>query len=397
MGVIWRAFDLKADKPIALKALSNQIYQNESALVHLRRAVEKNAPLSNPHIVGIHEFVTAPQFIGISMELVEGEPASTLRNNKANGVFEASDIREWIEPLCSALQYAHDTGVAVHGDLKPAHLLLCTGQTLKIADFGISAKVDKKGGNDARPNVGTVGYMSPQQAAGEEVTPLDDIYSLGATFYDLLTGSPPFFDDVKQIAAPHEQRAIPLSLGERRAQLSVGEAPIPEVWESMIAECLSFDPGQRPKSAAEFAQALTSAGDAIVEIAAPAQVPESPDNLTATPGNESIRLIWTAAAGAEQYTLKQADQPGGPYVAIGQIESVTDCEIEGLTNGHLYYFAVEANSAAGNSQISNEASATPLSESEAPEPPSDVQGEADANCAILHWERCPNLGFHNRV
>src|SRR5437899_9220224 len=126
---------------------------------------------------------------------------------------------------------------------------------LKISDFGIARSL---GDSVSRLTLGqgrsgTLVYMSPQQLNGELCTHLDDIYSLGATIYELLTSKPPFYSGNidRQI-----QERVPPSMTERRKELDIEPALVPPIWEETVAACLAKDPTQRPQSAAEIAQRL---------------------------------------------------------------------------------------------------------------------------------------------
>jgi serine/threonine protein kinase len=126
---------------------------------------------------------------------------------------------------------------------------------LKIADFGIARTLAEslKSLTLEQGRSGTLCYMSPQQLDGERGSHLDDIYSLGATIYDLLTNKPPFYSG--NIDRQIHERSAP-SMTERRKDLNIEPAVVPQVWEDAVAACLAKDPTQRPQSAAEVAQRL---------------------------------------------------------------------------------------------------------------------------------------------
>src|SRR5205807_3960972 len=126
---------------------------------------------------------------------------------------------------------------------------------LKVSDFGIARSL---GDSVSRLTMeqgrsGTLVYMSPQQLGGERGTHLDDIYSLGASIYELLTSKPPFYSGNidRQIC----ERIAP-SMTERRKELDIEPASVPSIWEDTVAACLAKDPSRRPQSAAEVAQRL---------------------------------------------------------------------------------------------------------------------------------------------
>src|SRR5262249_11800479 len=149
--------------------------------------------LTHPHIVRVYDFVHDERLGCISMEYVNGDTLASSRCQKEQKVFESAELTVWVGQLCDALDYAHNHARIIHRDLKPANLMINQRGELKISDFGIArslgdsiSRLTTRGGSS-----GTLVYMSPQQLDGEHGTHLDDIYSLGATLYDLLTSKPP--------------------------------------------------------------------------------------------------------------------------------------------------------------------------------------------------------------
>jgi TolB-like protein/Flp pilus assembly protein TadD len=189
------------------------------------------------------------------MEYVDGETLSNLRAEKEQRVFEPDEIAAWITQLCDALDYAHNRARVIHRDLKPSNLMTNQRGDLKITDFGIARSLADSAtrltANQGRS--GTLVYMSPQQLGGDRSTHLDDIYSLGATVYELLASKPPFYTGNidRQIC----ERVAP-SMTERRKELDIEPAFVPQLWEETVAACLAKDPSRRPQSAAEVAQRL---------------------------------------------------------------------------------------------------------------------------------------------
>src|SRR6266478_2853608 len=263
MGVVWLARDQELERDVALKFLPNLMMQDHAALDDLKRETKRCLELTHPHIVRIHDFIHDERSGCISMEYVDGETLSNLRAEKERRVFEPDEIAAWISQFCEALNYAHDHAHVIHCDLKPANLMVNQRGSLKVSDFGIARNL-----NDSVSRLtaqqgrgGTLIYMSPQQLNGERCTHLDDIYSLGATIYELLASKPPFYSGNidRQIC----ERTAP-SMTERRKELDIEPALVPPAWEETVAACLAKDPTQRPQSAAEVAQRLQLAGPATV-------------------------------------------------------------------------------------------------------------------------------------
>jgi len=255
MGIVWLARDEELERDVALKFVPDLMIQDHSVFDQLKRETKRCLELTHPHIVRIHDFVHDERSGCISMEYIDGETLSNLRAEKEQKVFEPDEIADWTGQLCDALDYAHNHAKVVHCDLKPANLMVNQRGDLKVADFGIARSL---GDSVSRLTMeqdrsGTLIYMSPQQLNGERSTHLDDIYSLGASVYELLTSKPPFYSGNidRQIC---ERVAPPMT--ERRKELDIEPAFVPKIWEEVVASCLIKDASRRPQSAVEVAQRL---------------------------------------------------------------------------------------------------------------------------------------------
>jgi serine/threonine protein kinase len=273
MGVVWVAQDEKLDRRVALKFLPELVIHDAGLLDQMKRETRRSLELTHRNIVRIYDFVGDPDCACISMEYVDGPTLSALRVQRPNRVFEVDEIREWMTQACEALEYAHRQARIVHRDLKPANLMLNSKGELKIADFGIARSLTDSVSllTQSRGASGTLVYMSPQQLVGDRASHLDDIYSLGASIYDLLTGRPPFYTG--QIELQIRER-LPATMTQRRKELEV-ENPklIPAEWEEWVATCLSKDPGCRPQSAGELAVQLGLAKACYKQIQTPPREP----------------------------------------------------------------------------------------------------------------------------
>src|SRR5437879_11269102 len=255
MGIVWLAHDEELERDVALKFLPDLMIQDRAAFDQLRREAKRCLDLTHRHIVRIHDFVHDERSGGIAMEYIDGETLSNLRAEKERRVFEPDEITTWMSQLCDALDYAHNHAKVIHCDLKPANLIVNQRGDLKISDFGIARSltdsVSRLTAEQGRS--GTLVYMSPQQLSGERCTHLDDIYSLGASIYELLTSKPPFYSGNidRQIC----ERLAP-SMTELRKEFDNRPAFVPRLWEDTVAACLAKDPSRRPQSAAEGAQRL---------------------------------------------------------------------------------------------------------------------------------------------
>jgi serine/threonine protein kinase len=256
MGIVWLARDGELERDVALKFLPEPIVRDRAVLTDLKRETRRCLDLTHPHIVRIHDFVQDAETACISMEFVDGDTLSNMRSDKSSSVFEPEELGSWTRQLCDALDYAHKRARIVHRDLKPSNLMVNSKHDLKVTDFGIARSLSDSVSKltMARGTSGTLVYMSPQQLDGERASHLDDVYSLGATLYELLTSRPPFYSGglERQI---HQR--IPPSIKHRREELDMTSTEaLPLEWETTIAACLAKDPAQRPSSAGDVASRL---------------------------------------------------------------------------------------------------------------------------------------------
>lgn len=258
MGVVWLADDLKLERPVALKFLPSLIGLDPAAVKELKTETRRGLELSHPHIVRIYDFVDDEDAAAISMEFVDGKTLSELRMATDHGVFSVAQVSRWLPGICDALDYAHFQRKVVHRDLKPANIMLTTKEEVaKVADFGIARSLSDTMSRLSAAHIGTSGtlpYMSPQQAMGDRPLPTDDVYSLGATIYELLSGKPPFYRG--DLPTQINSKIAPLII-ERRQELEIKAADaIPKEWEDAISACLNKDPNLRPSCAGMLAEML---------------------------------------------------------------------------------------------------------------------------------------------
>jgi serine/threonine protein kinase len=263
MGVVWLAHDDELERNVALKFLPELIIHDRAVLGDMKRETRRSLDLTHKNIVRIYDFVHSDQSGCISMEYIDGDTLGNLRADKSHKVFETHDLKDWTSQLCDALDYAHNHARIIHRDLKPANLMVNKRGDLKVSDFGISRSLSDSVSmlTMEQGRSGTLVFMSPQQLDGERGSHLDDIYSFGATAYELLTSKPPFSSGNvdRQI-----REKIPPSMTLRRKELEIEGEPIDETWERVVAACLAKEPARRPQSFAEIAQKL--------EIASPKTV-----------------------------------------------------------------------------------------------------------------------------
>ena len=290
MGVVWLAHDDDMEREVALKFLPELIVHDRGVLDDLKRETRRSLVLTHHHIVRIYDFVQGPECACISMEYVDGATLSSLRVDQPDKVFEVTTLAPLIEEVCAALDYAHVQARIVHRDLKPSNVMVNAKGEVKVADFGIARSLTDSVSMLTMGRSGTSGtlvYMSPQQLDGEHVSELDDIYSLGATIYELLTGKPPFFSGQLDRLV---REKVPPPMAARRADLGVtSQATIPSQWEETIAACLAKDPAARPQSAQQLKERLLSPPrPPMVTFPTPVTPPIS----VAAPPTPSVKVGW---------------------------------------------------------------------------------------------------------
>src|SRR5437763_590504 len=311
MGIVWLARDEELERDVALKFIPDLMIQDRVVFDQLKREAKRCLELTHPHIVRIHDFIHDERSGCISMEYIDGETLSNLRAEQEQKVFEPEEITSWMSQLCDALDYAHEQAKCIHRDLKPANLMVNQRSDLKVSDFGIARSLGESVSRLTmeQGRSGTLVYMSPQQLGGERGTHLDDIYSLGASVYELLTSKPPFYSGNidRQIC----ERVAP-SMTQRRKELDIEPALVPQVWEDAVAACLAKDPSQRPQSAAEFAQRIQLAPGQIRT----GRVPGKSSNRKALLVGGIVALSVLALAGLYFGALKRQAKPVSQASAI---------------------------------------------------------------------------------
>lgn len=262
MGRVILAHDEVLAIDVALKLVPEEVVRDAGGLRDLKREVLRGMALSHSNIVRVHSFEQDAERGAIVMEYVDGENLADAKERQPQGCYDHETLRPWLEQLCSVLDHAHREVKIAHRDLKPRNLLLTRDRKIKVADFGISCSLaDTVNRLTSHSGVsGTPPYMSPQQAMGEAPSHLDDIYSLGATMYDLLTGKPPFYRG-NVVMQAMQQRAP--SIAARREELGKKMPPVPEAWEELVALCLAKNPDQRPGTGQEILAILHGGAAAL--------------------------------------------------------------------------------------------------------------------------------------
>src|SRR6478609_11198709 len=247
MAVVYLAHDEELRRLVAIKVIAEHLSGDSAFRERFLQESRLASRLSHPNVVQVYDAGKADGRPYIVMEYVEGD---TLAERGKLGYEDAVPLAL---QACAGLQHAHAAGL-VHRDVKPANLLVCEDDVLKIADFGIARAAELTRLTQHGTVLGTAAYLSPEQATGEEVTTATDIYSLGAVVYELLTGRAPYeFESLAELAAQQKSGII--------TPLRDLESSVPEPVEAAVMHALAREPGFRPASAADFAAELAAASE----------------------------------------------------------------------------------------------------------------------------------------
>ena len=264
--VVWLARDVKLEQEVALKILPESLLQDANTVERLKTETRRTAQLDHPQIARTYDFIQDYRLAAVAMEYVDGWSLAAMRVDRAQHRYRLEEVTPWMREICAALTYAHTEAGILHLALKPANLMLNSRAQLKVTDFGLARSLQGMAARtELNPAAAALGHMSPQQALGEKPSVLDDVYGLGATLFDLLTGTPPFYKG--QVLAQICERPPP-SIAERLFELGI-DNPIPMVVEDAVALCLAKDPADRPQSIAQVLQLLERA-----DVPAPVSTPQ---------------------------------------------------------------------------------------------------------------------------
>src|SRR5580698_8259200 len=263
MGEVYRARDTRLEREVAIKTLSPERCSQPDALARFEQEARSAGALNHPNIVTIYELGQVNGMRYIAMELVNGETVRALLESGPVPFRKAVAIAAQV---AEALAKAHEAGL-VHRDLKPENLMVTGDGAAKVLDFGLAKlrAVRPAADPDASTTItehgtimGTVGYMSPEQATGEEIDFHSDQFSFGSVLYEMITGLPAFQKKNYAETTAAILRDEPERLGGKLPQ-----APAPFVW--IVERCLAKDPKQRYTSTRDLARDLAAVRDRLVD------------------------------------------------------------------------------------------------------------------------------------
>jgi hypothetical protein len=242
MGEVWQATDLVIGRTVAIKILKDE-YMGDPGFLERFRAEARHAALVNHEgIANVFDYGEEEGSAYLVMELVPGEALSAILERER--VLSTDRVLDFVAQTASALHAAHSAGL-VHRDIKPGNLLITPDGRVKITDFGIARIADQVPLTATGQVMGTVQYLSPEQASGHPASPGTDIYSLGIVAYEALAGRRPFTGE-SQVA---------IAMAQINDQAPELPSTLSEPVRNLVYSCISKSPAERPASAAHLARA----------------------------------------------------------------------------------------------------------------------------------------------
>jgi hypothetical protein len=236
MGVVYRAYDLRLKRPVALKLVAPSLARDERFLERFARESELVMSLEHPNVVPIYDAGEVDGQVYLAMRLVDGSDLGALL--RTEGALEPERAIAICRQIAAALDAGHARGL-VHRDVKPSNVLLDSSEHVYLADFGLTRSLDdERGGAGEDGSIGTPAYLAPEQLEGRPVDGRADIYSLGCVLYECLTGEPVFPRSSRLAVAWAHLEEEPPRASRRRAGL-------PEAADPVIGRALAKEPGER--------------------------------------------------------------------------------------------------------------------------------------------------------
>ena len=280
MGVVYKAEDTKLKRTVALKFLPPELTHISEVKERFMREAQAAAALDHPNICTVYEFDEAEEKTFISMAFIKGQ---SLKKKTESGPLELEETLRIATQVAEGLKEAHKKGV-VHRDIKSANIMMDERDQAKIMDFGLARMTGQTMLTKEGMAMGTIAYMSPEQARGEEVDFRTDIWSLGVVLYEMFCGQLPFKGD-------HEQTVLYSILNEKPKPITGLKAGIPVSVEQVVYKALEKNPNKRYQQVEELLDDLKSISTGIV-----------PEEIKARLRKEKLRrrksaILYAGAAG----------------------------------------------------------------------------------------------------
>lgn len=242
MAIVYKAYDSIEDRTVAIKILKDEFVQNDEFRHRFRNESRAIAVLSHPNIVKIYDVSFSDKLQYIVMEYIDGITLKEYIDQQK--VLKWKEAVHFTEQILRALEHAHEKGI-VHRDIKPQNIMLLRDGTIKVMDFGIARFANSETRTMTEKAIGSVHYISPEQARGEATDDKSDLYSVGVMLFEMLTGELPFEADSAVSVAIMQMQSNP----KRPRELN---PDIPEGLEDIVLRAMQKDPSQRYQTAGEM-------------------------------------------------------------------------------------------------------------------------------------------------
>jgi tetratricopeptide (TPR) repeat protein/predicted Ser/Thr protein kinase len=242
MGAVYKAHDRELERDVALKVIKPELANDPQILQRFKQELILARQVTDRNIIRIFDLGEAGGIKFITMEYIEGQNLHQLL--KQRGKLEAAEAVDMMEQVAAGLAAAHREGI-IHRDLKPGNIMRDANGRVVVMDFGLARTLSGDGMTQTGAMLGTIEYMSPEQAQGKELKASSDIFTLGLILYELLAGITPFHAEsaVASLVMRTQQRAVPLADVDKK---------IPGSLSNIVAKCLEKDPANRYQDAEEL-------------------------------------------------------------------------------------------------------------------------------------------------
>jgi serine/threonine protein kinase/Tfp pilus assembly protein PilF len=284
MGEVYKARDLALGRLVAFKVIRPELARDPDIIERFKQEILLSSNVTHRNVIRIYDLGEADDLKFITMEYIEGRDLRADLFDR--GCFPPTDAISIIRQVAKALEAAHAVGV-IHRDLKPQNIMSEPGGRILVMDFGLARTVDDNGLTQSGNIVGTMEYMSPEQALASEIDQRSDIFSLGIIFYELLSGHSPF-------QAHSAVASLVMRTQQNVAPLANSDPSIPQPLSNIVSRCLERDVNLRYQSASELIADLDAyeGGRSLTRVASTQLEPPS---KLATIGAE-LRKSWKALA-----------------------------------------------------------------------------------------------------
>ena len=287
MGAVYKARDREVDHLVALKLIRPEMADHPVILARFKQELLTARQVTHRNVIRIYDMAEAEGTKYITMEFVEGGDLHKLLREK--GKMPPEEAVAIVRQICHALEAAHGAGV-IHRDLKPQNILQESSGRILVMDFGLARSLESDGMTQSGVLLGTIEYMSPEQAMGKHLDARSDLFTLGLIFYELLTGKIPYKADtaMASLLKRNQERAVPVS------DL---DSTIPKGLSDIVSKCLERDLALRYQNVQEILADL-DAWEGKRPVSASVAAAQAPRTVVIQVGGRTVPWKWIGAGGA---------------------------------------------------------------------------------------------------